>query len=102
MGDVIEAERCRDVCGQRPWVTGFKGHMGHTMGACGAIETVLTLLQMEQGRIVPTANLEELDPRCAIVRHTLQPREERIRVAAVENFAFGGVNTCLFLRRFDG
>ncbi|MBI5501376.1 MAG: beta-ketoacyl-[acyl-carrier-protein] synthase family protein [Deltaproteobacteria bacterium] len=102
MGDVIEAQAIRNICGERPWVTGFKGHMGHTMGACGAIETILTLLQMKHGLVAPTLNLEEVDPRCAIVRHTMQPREERIRVAAVENFAFGGVNTCLFLRRFDG
>jgi 3-oxoacyl-[acyl-carrier-protein] synthase II len=102
MGDVIEAQAIRNVFGERPWVTGFKGQTGHTMGACGAIETIFTLLQIEHGLIVPTRNLEEVDPRCAIVRHTMTPREERIRTAAVQNSAFGGVNTCLFLRRFDG
>jgi 3-oxoacyl-[acyl-carrier-protein] synthase II len=102
MGDVVEAQAIRNVFGDRPWVTGFKGHVGHTMGACGVVEAIFTLLQMEHGLVVPTLNLEEVDPRCAVVRHTMQPREERIRVAAINSFAFGGVNTCLFVRRFDG
>jgi len=102
MGDVVEAQALRNVVGERAWVTGFKGHIGHTMGACGAIESIFTLLQLQHDLIVPTLNLEEVDPRCAVVRHTLEPRPERIRVAAVNSFAFGGVNTCLFLRRFDG
>jgi 3-oxoacyl-[acyl-carrier-protein] synthase II len=101
MGDVVEAQAIRQKFGERAWVTGLKGNFGHTMGACGVIEAIAVLLMMEHNAIVPTLNLEEVDPRCAGVRHTLQVREERIRVAAVQSFAFGGVNTCLFLRRFE-
>ena len=53
-----------------PLVTGFKGYMGHTMGSCGAIETILTLYMMQDGFIAPTLNLEEPDERCAMIRHT--------------------------------
>ncbi len=102
MGDVIEAQAIAEVYGTGPAVTGLKSYMGHTMGSCGAIETVLTLMMMAEGFIAPTLNLETVDPRCAMIRHVTGLREERVRVASVQNFAFGGVNTCLLLRRWDG
>ena len=70
MGDVIEAQAIHAVYGGGPFVTGLKGYMGHTMGSCGAIETILTLYMMQEGFIAPTLNLEEPDERCAMIRHT--------------------------------
>jgi 3-oxoacyl-[acyl-carrier-protein] synthase II len=100
MGDVIEAQAIRKVYGESsPLVTGLKGYMGHTMGACGVIETILTLYMLQEGFAAPTLNLEELDPRCAGIRHTPTLMDAHLRVAAVQNFAFGGVNTCLILRK---
>jgi 3-oxoacyl-[acyl-carrier-protein] synthase II len=101
MGDIIEAQAMGAIYGQGPWVSGLKGFMGHTMGSCGAIETVLTLMMMKHGVVIPTLNLEEVDERCAMVRHCQRLVEQPIRVASVQNFAFGGVNTCLLLKRFE-
>jgi 3-oxoacyl-[acyl-carrier-protein] synthase II len=56
---------------------------------------------MEKGIIAPTLNLDRVDERCAMIRHTRQLQETGIRTAAIQNFAFGGVNTCLIIRRFD-
>ena len=100
MGDVIEAQATHAIYGDRPLVTGFKGYMGHTMGTCGVIETLLCLYLMQEGFVAPTLNLEEVDERCAMVCHTPGVEERQIRVAAVQNFAFGGVNTSLLIRRF--
>ncbi len=100
MGDVAEAMAISKVYGNGPWVTGFKGYMGHTMGSCGVIETIITLYMMEKGFIAPTLNLEEVDPRCAMLRHTGKLRESPINIASIQNFAFGGVNTSLFLKKF--
>ena len=100
MGDVIEAQAIHAVYGDHPLVTGFKGYMGHTMGSCGAIETLLTLYLMGEGFVAPTLNLEEPDERCAMIRHTPGVLERRIDTAAIQNFAFGGVNTSLLIRRF--
>ena len=100
MGDVIEAQAIHAVYGGGPFVTGLKGYMGHTMGSCGAIETILTLYMMQDGFIAPTLNLEEPDERCAMIRHTMRLREQPIRVASIQNFAFGGVNTNLLIKRF--
>ncbi|MBW1733267.1 MAG: 3-oxoacyl-ACP synthase [Deltaproteobacteria bacterium] len=100
MGDVAEAMAIFRALGDSPLVTGLKGYMGHTMGSCGVIETILTLYMMEQGFVAPTLNLDEVDERCAMIRHTGTLRESRIRTAAIQNFAFGGVNTCLLIRDF--
>jgi 3-oxoacyl-[acyl-carrier-protein] synthase II len=101
MGDVIEAQAIGNVYGNAPVVTGLKSYMGHTMGSCGAIETILILYMMQDGFIAPTLNLDEIDERCAMIRHAVNLLETDIRIAAVQNFAFGGVNTCLMIRKFS-
>jgi 3-oxoacyl-[acyl-carrier-protein] synthase II len=53
---------------------------------------------MEQGFIAPTLNLDEVDPRCAMLRHTRQLTPIAAEIAAIQNFAFGGVNTCLLVK----
>jgi 3-oxoacyl-[acyl-carrier-protein] synthase II len=75
--------------------------MGHTMATCGSIETILCLYMMEEGFIAPTLNLDEVDERCAMIRHALKLQEGNIRIAAIQNFAFGGVNTCLIIKKFE-
>ena len=101
MGDVIEAEAIRSIYGESPYVTALKGYMGHTMGSCGVIETILCIYMMEEGIIAPTLNLEEVDGRCDIIRHTMELREKPVKTSAIQNFAFGGVNTCLFIRKYE-
>ena len=101
MGDVIEAEAIRSIYGESPYVTALKGYMGHTMGSCGVIETILCIYMMEEGFIAPTLNLDEVDGRCDMIRHTMKLREEPVKTSAIQNFAFGGVNTCLFIRKYE-
>ena len=101
MGDVIEAQAIANIYGDRPPVVALKSYMGHTMGACGVIETLMTLYMIQDGMIAPTLNLDEVDKRCAGVRHVTAHQPADLRIAAVQNFAFGGVNTCLLIRRAD-
>jgi 3-oxoacyl-[acyl-carrier-protein] synthase II len=101
MGDVMEAQAIGKIFGKGPAVTGLKSYMGHTMGSCGAIETMIALYMMEQGFIPPTLNLEEIDDRCNMIRHVTQFMEADVNIAAIENFAFGGVNTILFLKKYE-
>ena len=82
-----------------PLVTALKSYMGHTMGSCGAIETIITLYMMAEGIIAPTLNLDEVDKRCAQLNHTRRLEEKAINVAAIQNFAFGGVNTSLLIKK---
>ncbi len=99
MGDVIEAQAIGKIYGEQPLVSGLKSYMGHTMGSCGAIETILSLYMMQEGFAAPTLNLEQVDERCAMIRHVRELQETPIRIAAIQNFAFGGVNTCLFIKK---
>jgi 3-oxoacyl-[acyl-carrier-protein] synthase II len=98
MGDIIESQAIEAVYGDRPFVTGLKSYTGHTMGTCGVIETIMTLYMMGEGFLAPTLNLEEVDPRCARLRHTPELLRTDTKIAAVQNFAFGGVNTCLLVK----
>jgi 3-oxoacyl-[acyl-carrier-protein] synthase II len=99
MGDVIEAQAIHNIYGDSPYVTGLKSYMGHTMGTCGVIETMIALYMMEEGFIAPTLNLDEIDKRCAMIRHVKELHESDVRIATVQNFAFGGVNTSLIIKK---
>lgn len=101
MGDTIEAMAIHRIYGDSPYVTALKSYMGHIMGTCGVVEALLTLYMMEKGFIAPTLNLDEIDPRCAMLRHVTEILEKEIRIAAIQNFAFGGVNTSIILKKFE-
>ncbi len=101
MGDVMEAQAIGKILGRGPAVSGLKSYMGHTMGSCGVIETIMTLYMMDQKFIAPTLNLEQIDERCNMVRHVTRVQESDLKIAAVENFAFGGVNTIVLLKKFE-
>lgn len=99
MGDIIEAQATGAVFGRGPRVVALKSYMGHTMAACGAVETVMTLYMMQEGFIAPTLNLEDIDERCAMLNHVQKLVEYPAKTAAIQNFAFGGVNTSLLVRK---
>lgn len=97
MGDVIESQAIYQVYGDHPRVVGLKSYMGHTMGTCGAIELIISLYMMEQGFLAPTLNLDTVDERCAMLRHVREVTSVQTKTAAIQNFAFGGVNTCMII-----
>ncbi|MCJ7771772.1 MAG: 3-oxoacyl-ACP synthase [Desulfobacterales bacterium] len=100
MGDVIEAQAIHNVYGDLPLITGLKSYMGHTMGTCGVLETIFTLYMMQEGIVAPTLNLVDIDKRCAMINHVTVLMEKDIHIASIQNFAFGGVNTSLFIKKF--
>lgn len=101
MGDIIEAQAISAVFGANPHVVGLKSYMGHTMAACGVIETICVLYMMRDGFIAPTLNLEDIDERCAMLKHVLKLTDKKVKTAAIQNFAFGGVNTILLIRKLS-
>ncbi len=98
-GDDVEARVIHKVYGPDVPVLSIKGYMGHTMGACGAIEAIATFLMMREGFVASTLNLDNPDPGLPKLNHLIgEARDRRFHLAASNNFAFGGVNTSLILR----
>ena len=94
-GDASEATALLRVFGDKVPVSSSKGHTGHTLGACGAIETAACIGAMQRGVLPGTRNLvnPDVDPI-----HLLRgPLERRVRTVLNTNFAFGGVNAALLL-----
>lgn len=97
-GDEVEAIVIHNVYGPKVPVTSLKGHLGHTMGACGAIEAIATLFMMREGFMASTLNLDKPDPALPTLNHVVGKTWDRpFRVGVSNNFAFGGVNTSLVL-----
>ncbi len=99
-GDVAESKATNSIFGEKTPITAFKGYLGHTLGGCGAIESVITILMMGEGLMFPTRNLENPDPECVPVNHVMgEVREAEIRTGMNNNFAFGGINTSLIFTK---
>jgi 3-oxoacyl-[acyl-carrier-protein] synthase II len=99
-GDIAETVATAAVFGPRIPLHSLKSYFGHTLGACGAIEAWLGIEMMREGWLAPTANLENLDPRCAELDYIRgDGRSVDIEYFMSNNFAFGGINTSLVFRR---
>ena len=99
-GDVAETRATAAVFGPRIPISSQKSYLGHTLGACGALEAWFSIEMMNRGWFAPTINLENVDPDCAPLDYVRgDGRELRTDLVMSNNFAFGGVNTSLILRR---
>jgi 3-oxoacyl-[acyl-carrier-protein] synthase II len=99
-GDIAESHATNTVLGARMPISSLKSYIGHTLGACGALEAWMTLEMMRAGWFAPTINLEEVDPECAELDYLMGTgREMATEYVMTNNFAFGGINTSLIFRR---
>jgi len=102
-GDLAESQATSEVLGAHAPISSLKSYMGHTLGACGALEAWMTIEMMREGWFAPTLNLEEVDPRCGALDYiTGSGRVIETDVVMSNNFAFGGINTSLIFRRWFG
>ena len=75
---------------------------GHTMGAAGAVEAVISIMTIVTGVIAPTINLHHADPECDLDYVPNEARQARVDVAMSNSMGFGGHNACLIFKRFEG
>ncbi len=100
VGDIAESHATFALFGDRTPVSTFKGHMGHTLGACGAIELALAITMLNEGWIAATRNLEQVAEQCAPLDYVMgAPREKKLTRILSNKFAFGGLNTSLVIQK---
>ena len=101
-GDVAESHATYEVFGGKVPVSTIKNYIGHTLGACGAIEAWTSINMMREGWFAPNINLTEVDPNCAPLDYIMgDGREAKVDYIMSNNFAFGGINTSLIFKRFS-
>lgn len=104
-GDKAELQAIRTIFGDRAGevpVTANKSMIGHTLGAAGAIEAIVTVLTMRDGCIPPTINLDDPDDAAEGLDLTPNVAARRDISTAISNsFGFGGQNTAIVFRRWD-
>jgi len=101
IGDIAESNATAVVFGREIPASTQKSYTGHTLGACGAIELVYSIMMMHGGFLAANRNLDELDPRCGKLGYVRETIAAKPRLIMTNNFAFGGVNTSILVRRID-
>jgi 3-oxoacyl-[acyl-carrier-protein] synthase II len=103
LGDTEESialEKVFTTRGCQPYVSSLKGHLGHTLGASAALELIVCLEMLEKGRLVPTKNLQNPDPKCGSINYLTDFKNTKPRLIMKDSFAFGGINSILLLRSY--
>jgi 3-oxoacyl-[acyl-carrier-protein] synthase II len=99
-GDIAEGQATAAVFGPRVPISAMKSYIGHSLGACGAIEAWWTIEMLRHGWFAPTLNLDHPDAACAELDHvTGDGRKLDVEHVISNNFAFGGINTSIVLKR---
>lgn len=100
-GDIAETQATASVFGHIP-LSSQKSYLGHTLGACGALESWFSIEMMRTNWFAPTLNLNHVDERCGDVDFICEDgRVIDTEFVMNNNFAFGGVNTSLIFKRWS-
>lgn len=98
-GDIAETQAINAVFGPAVRVNSLKGHLGHTMGASGSLESIACIDMLAKQQLMPTKNLHTPDTRCAAVNHVFRTEAAPVQTILKNSFAIGGNNCSLILRR---
>ncbi|MDY7578920.1 beta-ketoacyl-ACP synthase [Herbaspirillum sp. RTI4] len=99
-GDVAESQATAQIFGAATPVSSLKSYMGHTLGACGALEAWMSIEMMRNNWFAPNLNLTTVDPLCGQLDYIVgEGRRIDCEYVMSNNFAFGGINTSLIFKR---
>ncbi len=99
-GDIAESQATARLFGSQTPYSTLKGNLGHTLGACGAIEAWASIHMMNNGEFAPVHNLKNVDPACGELDYIKDSfREFEAEYIMSNNFAFGGINTSLIFKK---
>jgi 3-oxoacyl-[acyl-carrier-protein] synthase II len=82
-------------------ISSTKSMTGHTLGAAGAVEAVISIMAIQTGIIPPTINLHNPDPDCNLDYVPNKARQSTVNVAMSNSMGFGGHNACLIFKRYE-
>lgn len=99
-GDVAESIATHAVFGENIAISSLKSYLGHTLGACGALESFLSIMMMKEREFFPNLNLNVLDSQCAKLNYLKDICEINTDFVMNNNFAFGGINTSLIFKDY--
>lgn len=98
-GDLAETSATYDVFKRTVPISSIKSYTGHTLGACGAIEAILSIKMVQNKWFAPTLNLENVDENCGDLDYIKGTgRQIDAKIIMSNNFAFGGINTSLIFK----
>ncbi|MDX1830057.1 MAG: beta-ketoacyl-ACP synthase II [Lutibacter sp.] len=106
LGDIAESKAILDVFGEHAYalnINSTKSMTGHLLGAAGAIESIASILAIENGIVPPTINHftddDQIDSKLNFTFNTPQKRD--VKVAMSNTFGFGGHNACVLFKKLD-
>lgn len=100
LGDIAESLATSKLFGSQVLISSLKSYTGHTLGACGAIESIASLLMLNSNWYAPNLHLDELDERCADLEYVVGDGvNAELEYVMKNNFAFGGVNASLIFKK---
>jgi 3-oxoacyl-[acyl-carrier-protein] synthase II len=101
--DATETQAIKTCFGEHAYkvaISSTKSMTGHTLGAAGAVEAVISIMAIQSGIIPPTINLHRPDPECDLDYIPNEARQTTVDVAMSNVLGFGGHNTCLIFQRY--
>lgn len=104
VGDIAETNAIKKVFGEyakKLAISSTKSMHGHTLGAAGAIESIVCILAINNNIVPPTINLENQDPECDLNYTPNKAIEREISYAMNNSFGFGGQNAVLIFKKYE-
>lgn len=97
LGDAEEVQATAELFGTKVPVSSLKGHLGHSLAACGTLDVIACVEMMRQGVLIPTRNLQDIDDKCRMVSLLQEQKKVAVRNVLSNNFAFGGMSASVIL-----
>ncbi len=105
LNDRNETKAIKNLFGDHAYklaVSSTKSMTGHLLGAAGAVESIATILAIKNSKVPPTINLDEPSPDCDLNYTPKVPVDKEIKYALSNTFGFGGHNSTLLFKKFEG
>ena len=99
LGDIAETKAIKKIFSNPPIISSTKSMTGHTLGAAGALESIFSILALQDQIIPPTINLHNQDPECDLDYNANQARDKEVNVVMNNSFGFGGTNSTLVFKK---